>query len=104
LVNGNVRELPGQFETSGAVLTGLMNIVKYQRPFDYYEHLADKYRAFSAADIDAVARENFVEDELVFVVVGDAAIVQPQLESLGLPVEVRAVERILGPPAVTPAG
>jgi predicted Zn-dependent peptidase len=108
LVNGNVRELPGQFETSGAVLTGLMNIVKYERPFDYYEQLADKYRAFTAADLDTIARDNFVEDQLVFVVVGDAAVVRPQLESLGLPVEVRSVESIVGSaaapaPAPSPA-
>lgn len=93
-VNGNVRELPGQFETSSAVLSGIMNIIKYERPADYYEELADKYRSFTAEQLDQIAREHFDGEKLVFVVVGDASVVQPQLETLGLPVEVRTVESL----------
>jgi zinc protease len=95
-VNGNVRELPGQFETSGGVLSGMANIVKYGRPFDYYEQLADKYRGFSAAQLDEIARRNFLGDQLVYVVVGDAGVVRPQLEALGLPVEERSLASIAG--------
>ncbi|WP_128891984.1 pitrilysin family protein [Erythrobacter sp. HKB08] len=89
LINGNVRELPGRFETSGDVLGGIANIVTYNRPDDYYETLADKYKALTAEELDAKALANFKGDDLVFVVVGDASVVEPQLEALGLPVEVR---------------
>ena len=92
-VNGNVRELPGQFETSGAVLGGIVNIVKYDRPDNYYETIADKYRALSAEAIADVAARNFVYDDIVYVVVGDAEVVLPQLEKTGLPVEVREMEQ-----------
>jgi len=89
-VNGNVRELPGSFETSGAVLGGVLNIVNFARPDDYYEKLAGKYTAMTAAEIDAAGRAKLDPAKLLFVVVGDASVVKPQLEQLGLPVEVIA--------------
>ena len=92
LVNGNVRELPGQFETSQDVLGGIVNIVTYGRPDDYYETLAQKYSALTTGQLDAAAREAFRGEDLVFVVVGDAGVVRPQLDALGLPVEVRSAE------------
>jgi len=89
LVNGNVRELPGRFETSSAVLGGMAQIVLYDRPDDYYETLSDRYRALTTAQLDEEALATLLGDELVFVVVGDAETVRPQLDVLGLPVEVR---------------
>ena len=38
-------------------------------------------------EIDAAAREA-LKGDLVYVVVGDAAVVKPQLDGLGLPVEI----------------
>ena len=87
IVNSNMRELPGQFETAGDVLGGVVTIVRYNRDDDYYEKLADTYRTLSAAELDAIARATFVEDDIVYVVVGDAAVVRPQLEALDLEVE-----------------
>lgn len=91
LINGNVRELPGQFETSGDVLGGIANIVQYDRPDDYYETLAARYSALTTAQLDETARATLSGDDLVWVVVGDASIVRSQLDKLGLPVEVRSV-------------
>ena len=92
LINGNVRELPGQFETSGDVLGGMVNIITYGRPDDYYETLAARYQGLSVEQLDAQARANLLGDDLVFVIVGDASVVEPQLEAVGLPVEVRRAE------------
>ncbi|PZQ24267.1 MAG: peptidase M16 [Sphingopyxis macrogoltabida] len=86
-INGSVRELPGSFETSDDVLTGLRSIVKFGRPDNYYETLAATYEAMTAGELDAAARAAFSVDDLVYVVVGDAAVVKPQLDGLGLPVE-----------------
>jgi zinc protease len=86
--NGSIRELPGSFETSDAVLGGLINIVQLGRPDDYYETIASQYRAMTAADFDKAARATLDPDMLAFVVVGDAAKVRPQLDKLGLPIEV----------------
>ncbi len=85
--DGSVRGLPGDFETSDAVLAGMQRIVWLKRPDDFYQTLADRYRAMTAADFDRAARAAVDPDKLVIVVVGDAKKVQPQLEKLGLPFE-----------------
>ena len=69
------------------VLRGIRNIDKYNRSDDYYEKLADTYRAMTAEGIDAAARKTLSNDGLLFIVVGDASVVKPQLESIGLPIE-----------------
>jgi predicted Zn-dependent peptidase len=84
---GSARQLPGMFETSGAVLDGLARIVQFHRPDDYYTRLPDRYRAMTTTDLDAVARAKFDPSRIVWVVVGDAAKIRPQLAKLGLPVE-----------------
>ncbi len=86
-INGSVRELPGSFETSADVLAGLRNIVKFSRPDNYYETLPATYEAMTTAEIDAAARKALSTDDLVYVIVGDAAVVKPQLDGLGLTVE-----------------
>jgi zinc protease len=89
-ISGNVRQLPGGFETSAAVLNALRTNALYGRPDNYWETLGPRYEALSAADMDAAARRVIKDSEFVWVVVGDAKVVKPQLESLGLPVEERA--------------
>ena len=84
---GSARELPGMFETSAAVLDGMARIVNYRRPDDYYETLATRYEAMTPADADKAFRAQVSTDGMVWVVVGDAEKVRPQLEKFGLPVE-----------------
>jgi predicted Zn-dependent peptidase len=80
-------ELPGQFQTSDAVLAGMTANALYGRPDNYYETLADKYRALTPATVDQALANMLDPNALVFVVVGDAAKVKPQLAKLGLPIE-----------------
>ena len=58
------------------------------RPDDYYSTITARYRALTAPQLDAAARAAIDPSKLVWVVVGDAAKVRPQLDGLGLPVEV----------------
>ena len=88
-INGSVRELPGRFETSTAVLAALRSNALYGRPDNYWETLASRYEAMTAEAMDAEARRVIAYENFVWVVVGDVATVRPQLESLGLPIEVR---------------
>jgi hypothetical protein len=88
---GSARELPGAFETSSAVLGGLVKIVQFNRPDDYYTRLALRYPTLTAADLDGAARKAIDPSKLTWVIVGDAAKVRPQLDKLGLPVEVATV-------------
>lgn len=91
-INGNTRSLAGGFETSAQLLGALRSNALYQRPDDYYETVASRTRALSAADLDSAARAAIDPSRFVWIVVGDASVVQPQLETLGLPVEVRPAQ------------
>jgi predicted Zn-dependent peptidase len=84
---GAALKLPGMFETSGAVLDGIAKIVQYHRPDDYYTRLPERYRTMTSADLDKAVRARIDPARIVWVVVGDAAKIRPQLASLGLPVE-----------------
>jgi hypothetical protein len=84
----SARELPGSFETSADVLGGLARIVTYGRRDDYYETLAARYKAMTVAGLDSAARGAGIGTGLVYVVVGDRKVVEPQLKELGLPIEV----------------
>jgi predicted Zn-dependent peptidase len=86
-VANSVNRLPGQFETSGAVLSALMNMDVLERPDDYYETLAAKYRAQSTQSLDQAARSAIDPKGFVWIVVGDAAKLKPQLARLGMPIE-----------------
>ncbi len=87
-INGNIRQLPGAYETAAAVLGALRSNAIYRRPDNYWESVASRYRAMSAADMDAAARAVIDPSRFVWVVVGDASVVRPQLEGLGLAIEV----------------
>lgn len=94
--SGSARELPGMFETSRSVLDGVSSIIENKRPDNYYETLAGRYGSMTAQQADAAARAALSADKLVYVVVGDAAKVRPQLEALGLPVESLAIDSNVG--------
>ena len=84
---GDIRELPGAFETSGAVLRAMQTNDAHGRADSYYTTLPARYRRQSAADLDQAARAAIKPDQLLWIVVGDAAKVKPQLDGLGLAVE-----------------
>ncbi len=88
LVFGNTRQLSGQFETSSAVLNALRGNALYRRPDNYWETIAERYRGMTSQTLDQRARQLIDPSKIVWVVVGDAAKVRPQLEKLGLPIEV----------------
>ena len=91
-VASEIGELPGRFETSGSVLGAMQAISLYNRPDNYYEGLVDRYSAQTAESLDAAARAALDAGDFVWVVVGDAEAVMPQLEGLGMPIEVRELE------------
>jgi predicted Zn-dependent peptidase len=92
IINGNIRELPGSFETSDAVLGAIQSNELYNRPDNYQETLASRYRSMTAAQLDEAARRVIKEENLVWIVVGDAAKVRPQLAKLKMPIEVMTLE------------
>jgi predicted Zn-dependent peptidase len=87
-VANSVNRLPGQFETSGALLGAMMTMDVLDRPDNYYEMLAPKYRAQTRASLDQALRTTIDPKGFTWIVVGDAAKLRPQLEKLGMPIEV----------------
>jgi zinc protease len=87
-VNKNINQLPGEFETSGSVLNAMMSMDVLKRPDNYYETLAPDYRAQTPASLDKAARSALDPKGFTWIVVGDAAKIRPQLEKLGMPIEV----------------
>jgi predicted Zn-dependent peptidase len=87
-IDGAVRELPGDFETSAAVMGAIASNLLYHRPDNYYETLASRYRALTGPQLDAAAKAAIDPSKLTWVVIGDAGKVKPQLDGLGIPVEV----------------
>jgi hypothetical protein len=53
----------------------------------------------TVAQLDTAMRGTLDPDKFVWVVVGDAATVKPQLDTLGLPVEVVPAASLSPPPA-----
>ena len=87
-IANRINGLPGEHETSLAVIGRMISNDIFDRPDDYPETLAAKYRAFTAADLNKAIRSAVDPKGFVWVVVGDAAKIRPQLDKLGMPIEV----------------
>jgi len=98
-VTGSIRSLPGDFETSDAVLGAMQQNDLYRRPDDYYATLTERLRALTLPDLQRRIAAAVRPDRFVWVVVGEAVKVKPQLDTLGLPVEVVSAASVAGVPA-----
>ena len=84
----SINALPGDFETAGAVISAMMRMDLFDRPDDYYDTLPGRYRALTPASADAAIRRAIDPKGFTWIVVGDAAKIRPQLDKLGMPIEV----------------
>ncbi len=92
VTDGNIRGLPNRFETNAQVLGAIIQNDRLGRPDDYYATLPGRYRAIDAAALDSAAKSYLQGEGLIFVVVGDRKVVEPQLKGLGLPVEIAGAD------------
>ena len=92
VTDGNVRGLPNRYETNADVLGALLANQLLARPDDYQERLPDIYRAIDAAQIDAAAAAYLHPRDLAIVVVGDRAVIDEQIATLGMDVEYWSAE------------
>ena len=76
-------ELPGSWETMGAVSRSISSLVTYGLPDDYYETFPAKVRGLTLTDISKAAGEVVHPDNLIWVVVGDRAKIQSGIDRLG---------------------
>ena len=83
-VRNSVNSLPGQFETSGAVLGSLLNNQRFGRPDDYVTTLSEQYRSLNLENVQAAAEEVIHPGSLTWMIVGDREKIEAQLEGLDL--------------------
>jgi zinc protease len=95
-ITGAIRALPGQFETSGAVLSAMQQNDLFKRPDDYYATITQRYQGMTLPQLNGAIQAAIDPAKAIWVVVGDAKVVRPQLDSLGLPVEVIPAASVVG--------
>lgn len=91
-VNGNVRELPGQFERTPSILSQMQGDVMLGRPSNYAETVAARYKALTVEDLNKAMAEAVDPDKFTWVIVGDVSKIKSQLDALDMPVEYRGYE------------
>jgi len=76
--------LPGQYETSAAVLGALQANDRFSRPDDYVETLKARYQAVSLENIQGAAEQVLHPDRITWVIVGDRSQIEDGLRELGI--------------------
>jgi zinc protease len=84
VVKNNVRSLPGQYETAGAVLNSMLSNQRFGRSDDYVPSLKAKYEGLNLENIQGAAEEVLNPDKLIWLVIGDRAEIESQLSELNL--------------------
>jgi predicted Zn-dependent peptidase len=77
-------ELPAAFATASGIASKLAEEVAYGLPDDYWDRYAADVMKVTVSDVQRAAQKYLDLDALVTVMVGDAAQVQPQLQSTAL--------------------
>jgi len=83
-VHNNVYSLPGEFETSGAVLEALLSNRRFDRPDDYVTTLKSRYEGLNLENVQAAAEEVLHPDKLTWLVVGDRKKIEANIRALNL--------------------
>jgi zinc protease len=84
LIVKNTSEMPGQFETAGAVLGSLLSNDRFGRSNDYVPSLKAKYEALNIDAVKAAAQQHIQPEKLVWLIVGDRAQIEAGIKELNL--------------------
>jgi zinc protease len=78
------RSLPAAFETSGAAVSALNELVVYNLGLDYYDKYNGLISSVNADAVQAAAKKYLVPEKMIVVAVGDQAAIEPGLKKLNL--------------------
>ncbi len=81
--NSLIRQLPGQWETMAAVEQSLVEIVRFGLPDDYYSLYPQRVLQLKIEDLERAARKVIHPASIVWVVVGDRALIEAEIRDLG---------------------
>ena len=79
---GDVRSMPGEYQTAGAMLGAMTAIKLYDRPDDYVQTLKPRIEAQTDAAVQAAAKEVIRSDALTWIVVGDLKKIEQPIRDL----------------------
>jgi zinc protease len=77
-------KLPGSRETLDDLETSIDDQVQYNLPDNYYETYGGKVRALTIPDVQAAAKTIVHPDNVIWVIVGDRAKIEPGIRELNL--------------------
>jgi zinc protease len=80
----SIRDLPSAFATNSNTADAFADLIQSGRPDDWYAGYEKRIAAVTAKDVQAVAKALLGQGKLSIVVVGDAKVLAPELEALGL--------------------
>jgi zinc protease len=80
----NTLSLPGRWETGSAVLGSLVEMVRFGLPADYWNNYAASINDLDLDSVNSEASVLVVEDEFIWVIVGDRAEIEEDLRALGM--------------------
>ena len=76
------------YETPGAKLGLLSQVLRYDLPLDYRKQQKDLLRETDLETLNALAGRQIDANNMAIIVVGDLPVIRPQLEALGMPIKV----------------
>jgi zinc protease len=79
-----VMQLPGGWETNGAVVAALEEQVKYNRGKDYWPNYANRIKNLSLKDIQSAATKVIQPGQMTWLIVGDRKKIEKSLRDLNL--------------------
>ncbi len=77
-------QLAGQWETIGAVQGSVQDIVRFGLPDDYWNGYSDSILSLSTDRINKASDTVLKPENLVWIVVGDRAVIEPKIRELGI--------------------
>ncbi len=81
--DGQVKTLPGRWETIGAVQSSITQMVNLGLPDDYWQTYASHVRGLDLPAVRQEARQLIHSDRLIWVVVGDRSKIEASVKQLG---------------------
>ena len=75
--------LPGRWESAGAVLGSISQLVQYGLPDTYFDTYPTEVRALTVDEVNEVAGRIVQPENITWVIVGDRSLVEPELRDAG---------------------
>ncbi len=84
-INDNqIRGLPGQFETAGAVASAMLSVLRFDRPADWVANTKARLEAVTVEQTAAAAKAHIRPERLIWLVVGDLKAIEASVRELQL--------------------